>query len=95
MKYIIIILLLCNSLSARENIYGIRYDYLLHYETGMIMSIALQEWTHNTFYSIGIPTLCAGLKEYNDYRIYKEYDYKDFGYSVLGATSGRFLCLTF
>jgi len=91
----------------RENIYGLRYDYLLHYETGMIMGITITKWNDSVFkikedyglYSIGIPCIFAGLKELRDYKAngdrFPDDAWKDFSVSILGALTGKLLCYTF
>ena len=105
---IIIFLIFCNPILARENINGIRYDYLLHYESACIGAIAIAGFNKNVFdikedyglYSIGIPVMIVGiLKELRDYRnngnnLPKD-SYKDFMFTVAGAISGKLLSYTF
>lgn len=105
----ILIMLFSTSLFAnhRENFYGIRYDYTLHFETGMVSAIVIDQWNKGMFgieedyglLSIGIP-ICMGLfKEWGDLKssntsLNRE-TYNDLGFTVLGAISGKFLSYTF
>ena len=98
-KIIFIILLFCSSLSARENYHGIRYDYLLHYQTGLVSAVVIDQWFDNNYLTFGVPVFLGIAKEYEDYRYgnraIRRDAYYDFGFTVLGAISGKFLSYTF
>lgn len=91
----------------RENFYGIRYDYTLHFETGMVASIVIDQWNKHMFnigedyglLSIGIPILMGVAKEYHDFKYgdqrIREDAYYDLGFTVLGALTGKMFSLTF
>jgi hypothetical protein len=85
--------------SERENFYGIRYDYLLHYQTGSLMALTLDQWFENDIITFGLPFLASFAKEYIDYArnddILTEDFYKDIGFTMLGAISGKILSFSF
>ena len=100
MKYLTIILLFIScSLSARENYHGIRYDYLLHYQTGLVSAVVIDQWTRNNYLTFGVPVALSLAKEYEDWkygdRQIRRDAYYDFGFTILGAISGKFLSLSF
>jgi len=110
-KYIIalLVLLFTSNVFAnhRENFYGLRYDYMLHFETGMVSTIVIDQWNKGMFrigedyglLSIGIPVLLGIAKEWHDLKAdnasLNRETYNDLGFTVLGAISGKFLSYTF
>ena len=101
MKKLIItlILLASTNLFARENYHGIRYDYLLHYETGLVSAVVIDQWFDNNFLTFGVPIFLGLAKEYEDWRYgdreIRRDAYYDFGFTVLGEISGKFLSMSF
>ena len=92
----------------RENINGIRYDYLLHYESACIAAITVYGFNKGMFdieedyglFTIGVPVLLVGiLKEYRDYRVNGGHipkdSLQDFSCTVLGAITGKLMTYTF
>ena len=112
MKYIIttvflFIFLTVSEATQRENFYGIRYDYTLHYQTGMVSAIVLDQWNKGPFdigedyglISIGVPILLGFAKEYVDFKSNDERIAEDARHdmiaTVFGALTGKFLSITF
>jgi len=105
--FMFILLIGSSPLESRENFKGIRYDYLLHYQTGVITATTIDQWNRGFWnigedygiLSIGIPMLLGAAKEYHDFRSnnkkFVEDAYKDFGFTILGAISGKFLSMSF
>jgi len=105
----IIFIFVSNSYGMeRENINGIRYDYLLHYESACIGAITMYGFNKGMFdikedyglFTVGVPVLLVGiLKEFRDYRandghIPKD-SLQDFSCTILGAITGKLLTYTF
>jgi hypothetical protein len=93
---VLYILLTVQSIFAeRENIYGLRYDYLLHYETSLIISVSMNRWVKFEDYgiiSVGSALLVGLCKEHF---IDKDFDKRDIQFNILGAISGKLLSYTF
>ena len=102
MKRIIFTILILSffvSASARENYHGIRYDYLLHYQTGLVSAVVIDQWFNNNYLTFGVPAFLGLAKEYEDWRYgdraIRRDAYFDFGFTILGAISGKFLSMSF
>ena len=106
---ILFIIVLTTTLHAapRESFYGIRYDYMLHYQSGCVAAVVLDQWNKGPFdigedygaLSLGVPILMGLVKEYRDIQYsgkgWNRENTMDFGLTVLGGISGKFLSLTF
>jgi hypothetical protein len=86
----------------RENFHGIRYDYMLHYETSFIMATCISGWIGKEDYgifSVGIPLFIGGMKECMDYHNsgnkFPNDTWKDITFDFLGALSGKLMTYTF
>lgn len=93
--FVILLLLFAIQLNARENFNGLRYDYILHYETSLIMSVCIARWHEKEDYgilSIGFPLFVGGMKEISDH---DKYWWKDMTFNILGAISGKLLSYSF
>lgn len=106
MKKLLIILFLLITVNIqaqqRENIYGLRYDYILHYETSLIMSLSLSGWLKDKdqygIASILFPLSIGVGKEFIDYRnsnCSRKDCYRDFACDILGCITGRLLYISF
>lgn len=104
---VILLLMLSRDVHARENIFGIRYDYILHFQSGLIISVVSTQWGTSIckikedygLFSIGIPAIAGIAKEYYDYKhnnnIILKDSSKDLGFTLLGGICGKLLSYSF
>lgn len=102
MKKIIIILLLF-MFTTRVRALP-RRDYMLHFSAGWMTSVTIARWQYRLgtdddygIWTLGIPVFLGISKEFYDSPDLKwnKENWKDLGYTVLGAITGKLMSYTF